>query len=292
MGKSQKKWKLKKISVFMSLVALMTLICATVVVAGDDADYVPSLYATAWALLPPVVAIALALITKEVYSSLFIGILVGAILYGTNPETVVMHAFKGGFVSVLSDGDHVGILIFLVILGTIVALMNKAGGSAAFGKWAGEHIKTRVGAQLATILLGVLIFIDDYFNCLTVGSVMRPVTDKHNISRAKLAYIIDATAAPVCIIAPISSWAAAVSGCVEGEDGLSLFVKAIPYNYYAILTIVMMVSMVLLKVEFGPMAKHEKNAKNGDLFTTGKEIDSSEDYGAEKKGKVKDVLLE
>ena len=291
MGKSQKKWKLKKISVFMSVVALMTLICATVVVAGDDADYVPSLYATAWALLPPVVAIALALITKEVYSSLFIGILVGAILYGTNPETVVMHAFKGGFVSVLSDGDHVGILIFLVILGTIVALMNKAGGSAAFGKWAGEHIKTRVGAQLATILLGVLIFIDDYFNCLTVGSVMRPVTDKHNISRAKLAYIIDATAAPVCIIAPISSWAAAVSGCVEGEDGLSLFVKAIPYNYYAILTIVMMVSMVLLKVEFGPMAKHEKNAKNGDLFTTGKEIDSSEDYGAEKKGKVKDLLI-
>lgn len=291
MGKSQKKWKLKKISVFMSVVALMTLICTTVVVAGDDTDYVPSLYATAWALLPPVVAIALALITKEVYSSLFIGILVGAILYGTNPETVVMHAFKGGFVSVLSDGDHVGILIFLVILGTIVALMNKAGGSAAFGKWAGEHIKTRVGAQLATILLGVLIFIDDYFNCLTVGSVMRPVTDKHNISRAKLAYIIDATAAPVCIIAPISSWAAAVSGCVEGEDGLSLFVKAIPYNYYAILTIVMMVSMVLLKVEFGPMAKHEKNAKNGDLFTTGKEIDSSEDYGAEKKGKVKDLLI-
>jgi len=287
MGKSQKKWKLKKISVFMSVVALMTLICATVVVAGDDADYVPSLYATAWALLPPVVAIALALITKEVYSSLFIGILVGAILYGTNPETVVMHAFKGGFVSVLSDGDHVGILIFLVILGTIVALMNKAGGSAAFGKWAGEHIKTRVGAQLATILLGVLIFIDDYFNCLTVGSVMRPVTDKHNISRAKLAYIIDATAAPVCIIAPISSWAAAVSGCVEGEDGLSLFVKAIPYNYYAILTVVMMVSMVLLKVEFGPMAKHENNAKNGDLFTTGKEIDASEDYGAEKKVKLK-----
>ena len=204
-------------------------------------------------------------------------------MWEQNPETVVMHAFKGGFVSVLSDGDHVGILIFLVILGTIVALMNKAGGSAAFAKWAGEHIKTRVGAQLTTILLGVLIFIDDYFNCLTVGSVMRPATDKHNISRAKLAYIIDATAAPVCIIAPISSWAAAVSGCVEGEDGLSLFVKAIPYNYYAILTIVMMVSMVLLKVEFGPMAKHEKNAKMCDLFTNRKEIDSSEDYGAEKK---------
>lgn len=291
MGKLQKKWKLKKISVFMSVVALMTLICATVVVAGDDADYVPSLHATAWALLPPVVAIALALITKEVYSSLFIGILVGAILYGTNPEMVVMHAFKGGFVSVLSDGDNVGILIFLVILGTIVALMNKAGGSAAFGKWAGEHIKTRVGAQLATILLGVLIFIDDYFNCLTVGSVMRPVTDKHKISRAKLAYIIDATAAPVCIIAPISSWAAAVSGFVEGEDGLSLFVRAIPYNYYAILTVVMMVSMVILKVEFGPMAKHEKNAKNGDLFSTGKKIDAPEDYDAEKKGKVKDLLI-
>lgn len=291
MGKSQKKWKLKKISVFMSVVALMTLICATVVMAGDDADYVPSLHATAWALLPPVVAIALALITKEVYSSLFIGILVGAILYGTNPEMVVMHAFKGGFVSVLSDGDNVGILIFLVILGTIVALMNKAGGSAAFGKWAGEHIKTRVGAQLATILLGILIFIDDYFNCLTVGSVMRPVTDKHKISRAKLAYIIDATAAPVCIIAPISSWAAAVSGFVEGEDGLSLFVRAIPYNYYAILTVVMMVSMVILKVEFGPMAKHEKNAKNGDLFSTGKKIDAPEDYDSEKKGKVKDLLI-
>ena len=177
--------------------------------------------------------------------------------------------FEDGFLAVLSDSYNVGILIFLVILGAIVALMNKAGGSAAFGRWASGKIKTRVGAQLATIALGVLIFIDDYFNCLTVGSVMRPVTDKHKVSRAKLSYLIDATAAPICIIAPISSWAAAVTGFVEGEDGFSLFIRAIPYNYYALLTIVMMIAMVILKVEFGPMARHEKNAaEKGDLFTT------------------------
>lgn len=222
-----------------------------------------------WALVPPIVAIALALITKEVYSSLFIGILVGAVFYSNfSFEGTVTQIFQGGIISVLSDSYNVGILVFLVILGVMVCLMNNAGGSAAFGRWAGEHIKSRVGAQLATILLGVLIFIDDYFNCLTVGSVMRPVTDKQQVSRAKLAYLIDATAAPVCIIAPISSWAAAVSGFVEGEDGLSLFVRAIPYNFYALLTIVMMVGMVLMKVEFGSMAVHEKNAKNGDLYTT------------------------
>ena len=232
-------------------------------------DYVPAMYATFWALVPPVVAIALALITKEVYSSLFLGILVGGLFYsGFSFEGTIVHIFQDGVVSVLSDSYNVGILIFLVILGAIVCLMNKAGGSAAFGRWASEHIKTRTGAQLATVALGVLIFIDDYFNCLTVGSVMRPVTDKHNISRAKLAYLIDATAAPVCIIAPISSWAAAVTGFVEGEDGLALFISAIPYNFYALLTIVMMVTIAILNIDFGSMKVHEDNAKNGDLFTT------------------------
>lgn len=276
--------------------ALLVVACATVVLGADKAKYSPVVFSTGWALLPPVVAIALALITKEVYSSLFIGIVVGAVLYGGgNVERTILHAFgddNGGFVSVLTDSYNVGILIFLVILGTIVAMMNKAGGSAAFGKWASEHIKTKVGAQLATILLGVLIFIDDYFNCLTVGSVMRPVTDKHNVSRAKLAYLIDATAAPVCIIAPVSSWAAAVSGFVKGEDGLTLFVRAIPYNFYAILTIVMMVTMVLLKVEFGPMAKHEKNADNGDLFSMGDRTQNiQEDEQGSSKGKVIDLVI-
>ena len=252
------------------------------------------MYATFWALVPALVAIALALITKEVYSSLFIGITVGALFYsGFSFEGTVLHIFQDGIVGVLTDSYNVGILVFLVILGTMVALMNKAGGSAAFGQWASKHIKTRVGAQLATILLGVLIFIDDYFNCLTVGSVMRPVTDKHKISRAKLAYLIDATAAPVCIIAPISSWAAAVSGFVEGEDGLALFVRAIPFNYYAILTIVMMVGMALLKVEFGPMALHEKNAANGDLFTTAERpyANQSQENAEESKGQVIDLLI-
>ena len=276
--------------------ALLVVVCATVVLGADKAKYSPVVFSTGWALLPPVVAIALALITKEVYSSLFIGIVVGAVLYGGgNVERTILHAFgddNGGFVSVLTDSYNVCILIFLVILGTIVAMMNKAGGSAAFGKWASEHIKTKAGAQLATILLGVLIFIDDYFNCLTVGSVMRPVTDKHNVSRAKLAYLIDATAAPVCIIAPVSSWAAAVSGFVKGEDGLTLFVRAIPYNFYAILTVVMMVSMVLLKVEFGPMAKHEKNADNGDLFSMGDRTQNiQEDEQGSSKGKVIDLVI-
>ena len=194
--------------------------------AADAEEYVPKMYASIWSLVPPVVAIALALITKEVYSSLFVGILVGGIFYsGFSFEGTITHIFQEGIVSVLSDSYNVGILIFLVILGTMVCLMNKAGGSAAFGEWASTHIKSRVGAQLATIILGVLIFIDDYFNCLTVGSVMRPVTDAQNVSRAKLAYLIDATAAPVCIIAPISSWAAAVTGFVEGEDGFSIFIR-------------------------------------------------------------------
>lgn len=296
MKKIQKNKRAYKFSALLMVSVLLVVILSTMVLGADAKDYVPALYSSIWALLPPVVAIALALITKEVYSSLFIGILVGAILYGGgNVERTIMHTFgddKGGFVSVLTDSYNVGILIFLVILGTIVAMMNKAGGSAAFGKWASTHIKSRVGAQLATILLGVLIFIDDYFNCLTVGSVMRPVTDEHKVSRAKLAYLIDATAAPVCIIAPISSWAAAVSGFVKGEDGLALFVRAIPYNFYAILTIVMMVAMVLLKVEFGSMAKHEKNAMNGDLFSMGDRTQNiQEDEKGSEKGKVIDLII-
>ena len=206
-------------------------------------------------------AIILALVTKEVYSSLFIGIVIGGLFYGNifqqgfSFEKSVLHIFEDGLVGVLSDPYNVGILIFLVVLGIMVSMMNKAGGSAAFGQWAGRHIKTRIGAQLSAVLLGMLIFIDDYFNCLTVGSVMRPVTDKHQVSRAKLAYIIDATAAPICIIAPISSWAAAVTGFVEGEDGFAVFMNAIPYNYYALLTIIAMLTMVLFKIDFGAMAR-------------------------------------
>ena len=250
------------------------------------------MYATFWALLPPIIAIALALITKEVYSSLFIGIIVGGLLYAGGSFTGTLeHIFTEGMIAQLSDAYNVGILIFLVFLGIIVALMNKAGGSAAFGEWASKHIKTRVGAQLATIALGVLIFIDDYFNCLTVGSVMLPVTDRHNVSRAKLAYLIDATAAPVCIIAPISSWAAAVSGFApEGTNGLVLFIRAIPYNYYALLTIVMMISLTVLKIDYGPMARHEANAKNGDLFTVASSA-VAEDDKVIGNGKVIDLVL-
>ena len=245
----------------------MTLLPMTVLAAEEGAAANPAMYATFWALIPPVVAIVLALITKEVYSSLFLGILVGGLFFsGFGFEGTVTHIFNNGFIKVLSDPYNVGILVFLIILGCMVSLMNRAGGSAAFGRWASKRIKTRVGAQLATIVLGVLIFIDDYFNCLTVGSVMRPVTDQHQVSRAKLAYLIDATAAPVCIIAPISSWAAAVTGFVEGEDGFSIFIRAIPYNFYALLTIVMMVGLVLMKVDFGSMAVHEKNARDSNFI--------------------------
>ena len=212
------------------------------------------MYSTVWSLLPPVIAIALALITKEVYSSLFIGIVVGGLLYsGFSFIGTMEHVFIDGMIGSLADASNVGILIFLVILGVMVMLMNRAGGSAAFGRWSVEHVKTKTGAQLAAIALGVLIFIDDYFNCLTVGSVMRPLTDKHGVSRAKLAYLIDATAAPVCIIAPISSWAAAVTGFVDGVDGLTLFVRAIPYNFYALLTITMMLTLAVGKFDYGPM---------------------------------------
>ena len=250
-------------------------------------------YNTALSLLPPVVAIGLALITKEVYSSLFIGIVVGGLLFSNfSFEGTINHVFSGGIVAQLSDSYNVGILIFLVILGTLVCLMNKAGGSAAFGRWAKQNIKSRAGAQLASILLGCLIFIDDYFNCLTVGSVMRPITDKHRVSRAKLAYIIDATAAPVCIIAPISSWAAAVSAFAEDGQGLNLFIRAIPYNYYALLTIFMMVTMVLLKVEYGPMARNERNAlEKGDLFSGPNPYAMMDEKIDESKGSVLDLVL-
>ena len=266
----------------------------TVLAADAEETYQPALYATIWALLPPLVAIVLALITKEVYSSLFVGIVVGALIYsGFKFEGTVTQIFEGGIIKVLSDSYNVGILIFLVILGSVVCMMNKAGGSAAFGRWASKKIHTRVGAELAAIILGILIFIDDYFNCLTVGSVMRPVTDRHHVSRAKFAYLIDATAAPVCIIAPISSWAAAVSGFVEGQDGLAIFVRTIPYNFYAILTIVMMVGMVLMKTEFGAMRTHEINALNGDLYTTSARPyeNATDDDTPNPRGKVIDLVI-
>lgn len=283
----------KKLVRGLGLIFLLAAFCSmTVLAAGTDAPE-PALYATFASLIPPVVAIVLALITKEVYSSLFIGILVGGLFYsGFRFEGTVTHIFQDGFVAVLSDGYNVGILIFLVILGAMVSLMNRAGGSAAFGRWAKEKIRSRAGAQLATICLGVLIFIDDYFNCLTVGSVMRPVTDRHNVSRSKLAYLIDATAAPVCIIAPISSWAAAVTGFVEGEDGFSIFIQAIPYNFYAFLTIAMMICLVVMKFDFGPMAAHEINAQNGDLFSSGKKDEKEvEVETANPRGRVVDLVV-
>lgn len=257
--------KTRKISALPALIAVLALIVCALVVGvfadgGEAEEAVSRFYGTAWSLLPPVIAIVLALITKEVYSSLFVGILAGGLLYSNFAfEGTVLHIFNDGIVAVLAqpDGYNIGILIFLVILGAMVSLMNRAGGSAAFGRWAAKHIKTRVGAQLATIALGVLIFVDDYFNCLTVGSVMRPVTDKHNVSRAKLSYLIDATAAPVCIIAPISSWAAAVASYVE----------------------------------YGPMAKFEKNAQAGDLFSGKNPYAGMEDDVPEGKGKVIDLVL-
>ena len=249
-------------------------------------------YNTVWSLLPPVLAIALALITKEVYSSLFVGVLAGGLLYANfNLEVTVSHVLEGGIVSVLSDRYNVGILVFLVMLGALVALMNKSGGSAAFGRWAQTHIRSRVGAQLATILMGCLIFVDDYFNCLTVGSVMRPITDKHQISRAKLAYLIDSTAAPVCIIAPISSWAAAVAAFAADGEGLSLFIRAIPYNFYALLTVLMIVSLVLLKTDYGEMRTFEEHAKAGDLFSGKNPYSSMDEESGNAQGRVLDMVL-
>ena len=289
------KANMKKFMGTFAVVAMMIMCCPMLAFAAEEtAEYVPSMYATIWALVPAFVAIILALITKEVYSSLFLGILVGGIFYsGFSFEGTINHVFQTGFIGVLSDSYNVGILVFLVILGAMVSMMNKAGGSAAFGRWAATHIKSRIGAQLATVLLGCLIFIDDYFNCLTVGSVMRPVTDKHKISRAKLAYLIDATAAPICIIAPISSWAAAVTGFVPGEDGFSLFIRAIPFNFYAILTIVMMIVLVVTKTEYGPMKQHTLNALKGDLHSTpaGAADKFEDDVEGNPKGKVMDLIL-
>ena len=250
---------------------------------------------TLWSLFPPVIAIGLALITKEVYSSLFVGILSGGIIYaaasGTGFEGTFKAVVQDGLITNLSNAYNVGILVFLVVLGIIVVLMNKAGGSRAYGEWAAAHIKGRRGAALSTLFLGVLINVDDYFNCLTVGSVMRPITDKHNISRSKLAYLIDSTAAPICIIAPISSWAAAVSGTVEGVNGISLFINTIPYNLYAFLTILMVIFISVSDTDYGPMKIHEDNAKNGDIFTTKNNTYEQDAQPVTERGRVIDLIL-
>ena len=268
-------------------VVIVFMIIAAMVTTKDSARN------TAWSLVPPAIAIGLALVTKEVYSSLFVGIIAGGLLYsGFSFSGTLNHVYKDGLIASLSDSYDVGILIFLVILGVLVALMNKAGGSAAFGKWASKHIKSRRCASIATIVLGILIFIDDYFNCLTVGSVMRPITDHHHISRAKLAYLIDATAAPVCVIAPISSWAAAVSGMVKGHNGFTVFIQCIPYNFYALLTIVFMFSIVMTQTEFGPMVEHERNAiHNNDLYTTSERPYPEESEIPNSRGTVADMVI-
>lgn len=265
----------------------------------DALSYQCSTYATIFALLPPVIAIGLALVTKEVYTSLLAGIITGGLLYANGNLELMLHTIffekEGGMIAKLSDSWNVGILVFLVMLGILVSMLNKAGGSAAFGKWASKHIKTRIGAQISVMILGVLIFVDDYFNCLTVGSVMRPVTDRHKVSRAKLSYIIDATAAPVCIIAPISSWAAAVTSSVPADadiNGFAVFLQTIPYNLYAVLTLVMVVFVTVLRVDFGPMKKHELNAIAGDLFTTpGRPYEGNEEEIINDKAHVLDLVL-
>lgn len=290
---------------YLFLVVTLVIMAGLFYISGqhpntvDPATYKPAVYSTIGALLPPVIAIALALITKEVYSSLFVGIAIGALLYSNgNLElglNTMLYNENGGMITKLSDSGNVGIMVFLVILGIMVALMNKVGGSAAFGQWASKNIKTRVGAQLATIALGVLIFVDDYFNCLTVGSVMRPVTDRHQVSRAKLAYLIDATAAPICIIAPVSSWAAAVTSSVpKGSDinGFNMFLQTIPYNFYAITTLSMMLLLTIMKFDFGSMKVHEDNANKGDLFTTAARPYGDDDDNTDKpNGSVIDLVL-
>ena len=283
---TKKKGGKATLAVLAAVVVLLTVAAFT-----TTAESVQN---TFWALVPPLVAISLALATKEVYSSLFVGVVTGGLLYsGFNFEGTINHVYTDGVIAVLSDSYNVGILIFLVILGIIVSLMNKSGGAAAFGRWAQSKIKNKVGAQLATIGLGVLIFIDDYFNCLTVGSVMRPVTDKFKISRAKLAYLIDATAAPICIIAPISSWAAAVSGFVPGEtNGIALFVQCIPYNFYALLTIVFMLAITVMRADYGSMELHEINANKGDLYTTEERpYETLENEATEEGGHLMDMLI-
>ena len=288
----------KKIVISVMTIAVIGLIIYTFMTPVDMSaldNYTSSVYGQVWSLLPPALAIILALITKEVYTSLLTGIITGALLYsGFNLELMINTMFfneNGGMTAKLSSISNIGILLFLVMLGILVALMNKAGGSAAFGRWAAEHIKTRIGAQLATMMLGIVIFVDDYFNCLTVGSVMRPVTDTHKVSRAKLSYIIDSTAAPVCIIAPISSWAAAVTSSVPDDsdiNGFTTFLKTIPYNFYAILTLIMVLYVIIRKVDFGAMRRHEINAINGDLYTTPERpYKDEEEIRADKNGKVR-----
>jgi len=286
----------KKLIIMLFVVTAIILGFAVPAFAGDAAGEAPqsSVYATFWSLVPPIVAIVLAFITKEVYSSLFIGIVCGALLYANfNPLAAYTAIFSEGFIAVLADSWNVGILIFLVVLGAIVCLMNKAGGSAAYGEWAMKKIRSRKGAILATFLLGIIIFVDDYFNCLTVGNVMRPITDKHRISRAKLAYIVDSTAAPICMIAPISSWAAAVTGVIAGYHGLTLFIQAIPYNLYSLLTLAMIIIITLLGIEYGPMRIHERNAiLKGDLYTTpDRPFEGQDGAVSAGKGKVIDLLL-
>lgn len=287
------------LAVTLALMAILAYISYGAPNAVDPKTYQPAVYSTIGALLPPVIAIALALITKEVYSSLFVGIAIGALLYANGNLELALNTMlfneDGGMITKLADSWNVGIIVFLVVLGIMVALMNKVGGSAAFGQWASQNIKTRVGAQLATIALGILIFVDDYFNCLTVGSVMRPVTDRHQVSRAKLAYLIDATAAPICIIAPVSSWAAAVTSSVpKGSDinGFSMFLQTIPYNFYAICTLSMMILVTVLKFDFGSMKIHEDNAVKGDLFTTAARPYGDEEENTDKpNGAVIDLVL-
>lgn len=283
--------KKKKTSTATWIVLIVVIALMLVAAFTTTAD---SVQQTIWSLVPPIVAISLALATKEVYSSLFLGVVAGGLLYsGFNFEGTLNHVYTEGIVMVLSDSYNVGIIIFLVILGIMVALMNKSGASAAFGRWAQTKIKNRVGAQLATIGLGVLIFIDDYFNCLTVGSVMRPVTDKFKISRAKLAYLIDSTAAPICIIAPISSWAAAVSGFVPGEtNGIALFIQCIPYNFYALFTLLFIVLLSVFRADYGLMELHEINAKKGDLYTTSERpYEGFDEEISEEGGQLIDMLL-
>ena len=280
----------KKLVLAMSMIVLVLTALCPIAAFAEEAETTVKMANTFWALVPPVVAIGLALITKEVYSSLFVGIVVGG-LFSANfkPITTVDNIVNEGIIGAVSG--LAGIFLFLVLLGVLVALINKAGGSKAFGEWAQKNIKSRIGAMLATFLLGVLIFIDDYFNCLTVGAVMRPVTDSHKISRAKLSYLIDATAAPICMIAPISSWAAAVSEFAPEGQGLSLFIKAIPYNFYSLLTLVFIIALAVMKFDYGPMKLHEKNAiEKGDLFTCGEKV-QAEDAPADSKGKVIDLIL-
>ena len=263
-----------RVTRIIMLTALLVIACPLFAFAEEAAEE-PALYATAWAIVPPVAAILLALITKEVYSSLFIGIVIGGALYAGNFEGTLTHVISDGIVGSLADSYNVGILVFLVILGVVVALLNKSGGSKAFGVWASEHIKTKAGVQFATIVLGILIFVDDYFNCLTVGSVMSPLAEEKGIPRTKLAYLIDATAAPICIIAPISSWAAAVTGFVEGENGFTLFIQAIPYNFYALLTIAMMFLIVGMKFDYGKMREYADKIQES-------KADDTQDLGGRK----------